>query len=357
MLALSIHPVRAQERLKTEVVFRIDGWEHDLTRVNRLAPGPANQVAIDNPYEHQVLVFDSLGNRVVAYGREGGGPGEFRTFSSLGWRADSVWVMDGRQGRLTVGLPDAEEWNVYLAPTTVPDAAGLVFPKGYSSDGTILATLIGEEGACRRLDLSADWSEVILRWTPVAGREPIRVGSAILGLRYPFEPEVQLAFAADGSSVAVSVPRSAGQETARARLARVTSNGEVLFDLEVQVPGSRISSATAKARLEARADVLPEDQRTAYFRHDRTPEFYPAISDLILDREGLTWARTPAGEDEWEYRAFDLNGDPAGVIRLSPSQRLVGAQGDRLWVVELDEFDVPSILGLRIVYSGGTSTP
>jgi len=323
----------------------------------QVAPGPRDEIAFPFPHANQILVFDSLGHLVSAFGRDGSGPGEFRVFSSLGWRGDSVWAMDGRQGRFTVGVPGTSEWNTYPAPSTVAGAAGLVFPKGYSSDGMILAILIGEQGVCRRMDLSAEWSEVILRWTPLPTHELIQVGDAQIGLSYPFEPEVQLAFAADGSSAVVSVPRAADHETARARLARVNSDGTMLFDLEVQIPASRISSSVAEERLQARAEILPENQRPAYIRHDRTPEFYPAITELVLDRDGLTWARSPAGEDGWEYRALDLRVQPVGILRLPASQRLVAAKGNRLWVVELDEFDVPSILGMRIIQAAGTFNP
>jgi hypothetical protein len=70
---------------------------------------------------HSVWLFGPEGAFLTEFGREGQGPGEFRTISGLSVLGDTVEIGDSSLGRLTYWLPDTDE--VWMAPWSLPRSA------------------------------------------------------------------------------------------------------------------------------------------------------------------------------------------------------------------------------------------
>lgn len=105
----------------------------------RLADG---RIVAGNAGTHELLVFDEAGRLRHRFGREGDGPGEYR---SLAWLAeigdDSVITYDDRLRRLDIISAD----GVHLSSSRLEPAADAFFPEfvGMFGDGSLLA-FIGE---------------------------------------------------------------------------------------------------------------------------------------------------------------------------------------------------------------------
>ena len=54
------------------------------------------------PNDYNVRVYDASGKLVRIIGRKGGGPGEFEGIGSIGFRADTLFVSDGRLRRTSL---------------------------------------------------------------------------------------------------------------------------------------------------------------------------------------------------------------------------------------------------------------
>jgi hypothetical protein len=72
------------------------------------------------------------------------------------------------------------------------------------------------------------------------------------------------------------------------------------------------------------------------------PQYLPPVSWVVLGADGTTWIRRERrGNQDDVWMVLDRTGDIAGHLRLPPTRRVVYADGDRVWTVEVDDFGVP----------------
>lgn len=79
----------------------IDHPVHAFSRIGGLAVGPDCYVHGSQPQHREVMVFTPEGDLVRRIGREGDGPGEFRSPGTVGWHGDTLWVIDAVSQRIT----------------------------------------------------------------------------------------------------------------------------------------------------------------------------------------------------------------------------------------------------------------
>lgn len=110
-------------------------WAVELTPdsvVSWVAPGHVRLLhgvayVLDMP-AFRIAAFDTLGQRVVAFGREGAGPGEMKAPTDLFVMNDAVGVGDGRLGRAMF----YDESGHYLRSVPIPQMSA-VWPAGDSA--------------------------------------------------------------------------------------------------------------------------------------------------------------------------------------------------------------------------------
>lgn len=91
--------------------------------------GPDGRIYVMANMDPFIQVFSPGGRFLQIVGREGDGPGEYRTISGVHFVGDSVYVLDGRQSRLTV--LDAQYEVVRTARLAVsPGTTSALWPKG-----------------------------------------------------------------------------------------------------------------------------------------------------------------------------------------------------------------------------------
>ncbi len=107
--AIAILPCLAEAQLAPEFwsvseelrIGSMDAPNYSLTEVTDLTVGPAGQIYVAQDMEKLIRVYDVRGKFVREIGREGLGPGEFQSVTTLGWKADSLWVVDWEQSRIS----------------------------------------------------------------------------------------------------------------------------------------------------------------------------------------------------------------------------------------------------------------
>jgi len=100
-------------------------YQFDQVGAGGLAGNRSGDLFVIDQTGKRVLGYDREGSFTGSWGREGSGPGEIQMPVGLGvGRADTLWVLDGSNQRITLLAPDSE-----AEPSSIP------FPQGSSMMG------------------------------------------------------------------------------------------------------------------------------------------------------------------------------------------------------------------------------
>jgi hypothetical protein len=313
--------------------------------------------------EGVILVFGTDGTVQRRIGREGDGPGEFRSFNSIDLLpGDSLFVFDGQQQRATVFLPYTADvaYTVRLRQPGFVFAMGIRPIRGTQGFIGLYRTAVGD-----------------VRGTDLVRRDVIRVlnpdGSvrrdSVLTLREPELAELDgpgghgyfwppfarrglVAFGPDGRIY------SAWSDTARIDIHDV--NGR--------------AAGTIRPKVDARALPLPEqvvDSFAALMAPDPQPRgpalqalrrwsTWPVLESMLVDDQSRVWLKLrteDAAPGTW--MAFRETGERVGSVRLPPNAHPRLIRGDRVYAALLNEVDVPTLVVYQLVPSapaaGGAS--
>src|SRR4051812_19524209 len=107
-LASVAMPLVAQTIPKKQLVeeVRIDGTTEDFPDVGSIMVSPRGEMAVMVSKDQQFRFYDAMGKKLGTFGRMGSGSGEFRRVTSVGWTADTLWIYDSDQRRVTYISPD-----------------------------------------------------------------------------------------------------------------------------------------------------------------------------------------------------------------------------------------------------------
>ena len=209
---------------------RVDGEREVLVSVGGLAVSDAGWFAITQRQEHAIRFFDMSGSPLGRIGRQGRGPGEFEGISSIGWKADTLWVWDFQQRRITYISPRREFVRDALVANAAPrpaDQARLPqfarpTPRAVYPDGSMLASASlsrDDAGRCpecgpQLVRISADGHvERILGWLPKNNAfVSFSTATGIGSIRVPFRGDPVDASAIDGSVTAMGVAAVEGED-------------------------------------------------------------------------------------------------------------------------------------------------
>src|SRR5690606_27025066 len=96
------------------------------------------------------------------------------------------------------------------------------------------------------------------------------------------------------------------------------------------------------------AGVASTFRRDAYI-----PSLYPPLSGLVIGYDGSLWLRLRDTEAGRPYLILDALGEAAGTVLVSKRFVIHRADGEHVWGIESDEFDVQSVVRFRIVRDVG----
>lgn len=322
--------------------------EYQLVQVSGAAVMTDGAIVLADRGAHELRFYDADGRHLRSVGREGDGPGEFRSVELIGlFGGDSILTFDQYQRRTSVFGPA----GAFARSFTAGGEAELAFPYpvGVFADGSLL---VREGGVYRAGEASTGVDRAPVRLF-LAGPDG-RIADS-LGV---FPGSEAFVFT-EGRSLSVSTlmfGRDLVEAVSGRRLALGNNDGYSVRVLrsdgsDVHVVRRRQEPVPVRdADVEAfMADELSDiDQgdenrrRMALLRFEQMPrhETFPAYASIELDAEGHLWVEQYRGPREAEtvWHVFDQDGVFAARVRL-PSRLRVLEIGDD-WVLGVTRDDL-----------------
>ncbi len=358
----------------------VDDPDFAYTRISALLPLPDGRVLSLHPEEAILRRWTAEGRPDGTIGRQGEGPGEFQRPFGLGAFGDSVWVFDLGAYRAT--YVDAEGALLGTATPGVdlglssPDAPPPPRPTTPLRDGTWIgqspawsqAIAEGTLTEVPTVRLSADgavldtiWiqdyrtQDVLALLRETGGtftRQPFGDGS----MGFPGPDDV---FTVLDRRVSPTAAESAFHLTRIAPTGDTVARRTVPYDPVPLDPARADSAADAQAAgmIEFMQRVSPgaseaslaADLREAMY----VPPFEPWVRSMKLTREGGVWLERQSTDGSGtEWWRFDGDLEPRGRVRTPEGLTVLAIDGDDVWGVERDEFDVDYIVRYRIAEGG-----
>jgi hypothetical protein len=300
--------------------LRILGSDGDSTVINdpmSLALDGEGRVYVGDQSPAVIKVFDTRGNLVRTIGREGGGPGEFRT-GFIAIHGSNIVVHDPQQLRTSVFDTSGtfvKSWTSLCCywQSIVVDRAGLMYIPGMpppGSGGMYIRYSI--DGATRDTLLLAPGPEE-KSWTFTSGSGKNR---SMMSTSVPLSPALQrvvnpaggfLSGYAERYEIAVS-PH--GQDTSLV-FGRTWTSAPVS-------PGRR--EAIVDSTIKQVAKYWGEEAARNEIKVSDVPAMAPAFTSISVDGKGNRWVMIDPGDDTthtW-FDVFDTTGVYLGQVAGPP---------------------------------------
>ncbi len=309
----------APRPLRVVETQRISADQESLSRLGGVGMGPRGSLLIGQPQDHSVIVVDSLGRRTFAFGRKGGGPGEFQSLTRTAWLGDSVWVYDRTSRRTTVISPQGRFVRHVLlslngtVPASDPNARFLqIQPLAPLGAGRMLAAAtLPPNGATAApgtwiVELTADGN--VSRRIVEIPEDPCMRRSAQAQARLSACSSPSWELSAEAGRVVVAIGSATGVSGAGTyRISVWSTTGQQMWSQGRQVPLAPISSAQRDS-LKMVIDSAPA-AASELLSSVPLPSFHPAIVGTVAGPDGTVWvqlgARDAAGHSVWDVWSRD----------------------------------------------------
>lgn len=312
-------------------------------------------ILLSNSGTTELRRYAADGTRVLSFGEQGQGPGEFGEFSSMriiSRIGDSVAVDDAANGRVNVFGIDGHFGRTFVPSS--PDGHGRPALSGALSDGYLALAPVGSGRLAGNVGDFIDMAFAFLHFDRAAktvrpigqvkGRQR-RVNSLGEGaIHYPFVPlTVDPSYATSGSLLVYN-------ESGTAELRLLSDTGELTAIYRWAPERVPYSEIRERFRREFLAEVN-EERRPAYERLLASPglpvpDVVPAVQGVLIDGGGYMWAekyRLPWDADRVWY-VLDPSGEWLGEMQ-TPSGVTVHEIGrDYILGVHRDPQGVESVV-------------
>lgn len=305
---------------------------------------------IANQGSHQLRFYFSDGVFERALGREGGGPEEFGWIDFLQVIADTVWVYDRRN--LRISLWDRAGEFVREIPLGAVSTARVAHARGVFSDGSIL--LLGMEPTATQdpgLRRYHELAYVMETDGSVSDLEGRFVNTESYWQSFRGRPtDAGLPFGRQGFT---AVRGSAWYHTAgeEYRVERYDQDGRLRGVYSYPAEPQAVSEGDREEYLEEfRAMVGGPTDKEKLLRKTPLPERMPAYAGLTIDAEGNVWAALYAGPRPPRcWHVYQVQPPLFAEICLPERFTVLDiADGSVLGVVT-DEYDVERVAWYRLV--------
>ena len=328
------------------------GAPEEFGRVNSVAVGPDGTLFVADGINREVRVFGLDGVHRRTFGRNGEGPGEFRSLYSLAWVGDRLLTLDPNLGRIGEFSAEGEWLGQQRIEGSVsgsvghirfrPVSADRVYRLGYMRDATGVTSVLvghdrrGETGDTLSWLLALPGSTGILcTHDPLITFFDIPFGSGLV--QHPGPGGVQYSAMTDAYRIAVT--RNAT---------------DTLRIIERSLPAEPISDEEWEDGNQALEEFLADNPNASCEpRRPSRPGRKPFIEDIFLAPDGTLWVEVmrTAGN---RLEAFDpegrLLGSVAAPARKEGSVPAFGA--GYLVTVRQDSLDLDHVDAWRIERTG-----
>lgn len=324
-----------------------------IAGVLRLADG---RIAVADNDSHQIRFYDTSGKFLIAVGRQGEGPGEFRIMNFLRrFRGDSLIVGDfplrrltifsqnGALGRVVPG-PAYQEWYFWSDANPFADGALLGrLDKGFD-------LMAAPRGSVRG-------ATTYFRFNPATG--------AVDTLAELFGGEVYVGMR-DGRKTA-STPNFAARPVTASSGSRwdygssrtyeirtYTEQGKLVRILRLDRPNRPVTDSLINAELQRELALVhsANGRRRVQSQHRDVPypKALPAYGGFLVDADTDLWvARYPAlGQELSDWTVFDPQGRLLGEVTTPPKFQVYDIGSDYVLGVKQDRLDVEHVAMYRL---------
>lgn len=344
----------------------VDGDEaYQLTRVSAIAEGPAGGIYIWDGRLSGLRLYDSAGVFVRTLGRKGQGPGEYVDAGGIAPAPNGgVAVWDPQVGRFTLFNPDGTVRTMWRWQSSMIFAPHRLHTD--TASNIYVPTLLRSETG------SADGG-VRFAYTRVRPD-----GRIIDTMALPMQEETPMLRAQNGNtSTGEALPFADADGTVLTPWGTVGRSYAGRYTIDIPQPSGKILrierdvAAIAVGDEERRdlAEAITRDMRTVdptwRWSGPEIPRTKPFIREIVVGRDGGLWVgrsmpavrqppsdTTPGAPDEWiepaTYDVFAPTGRLIGEVTLPPATKLHLLLGDRVWAVQRDSLDVPTIVRFRV---------
>ena len=353
--------------LVTEVrIGAIDGGPTALERIGHIAVNP-HTGAVSITQRNEIRVFDEHGSFIHTIGREGSGPGEFRSFAWIGWMDRELVVIDpmlkrvsrfGENGDLlgteTIDLDQVDGLGAPPGRLVAALAGGyyLSLHVPMRDDDPVLAPLIRTDANGHHVVVDQQNRSGLTRLIETE-RGPVRIYNPL--------PATSL-YAVDqrGACVAIahnSTTASDGQP--RFRVRRVDADANVLFARAytfepVIVPPAYVDSIVDQRVAALRSVTSMSTSRLAREVRDLLPGVQPAVTSIVAAVDGSIWLRrediaATGRTEQVTWWVLDSRGDLVGQLLLPSGVTVLYVEANAIWVEELGDLNVPYATKYRVI--------
>lgn len=342
---------------------------YSLSHVGDLAVGSGGEIYVAQPEEKLLRQYDARGTFLRSIGRLGRGPGELQDLDRIGWKGDTLWAADRDQYRVNFYTRAGRAIGTAgRGSPVVPGTGRPTPPSAALIDGSMLgwptptASSV-QAGSARALPLlrmnRAGAIQGGFGTVEVLGAfESIRRARMMMNLSLPVSYNSLWDVAPNGSSVVV-VHRGPAQSDDRStfRVASYRASGSAIFDRVYHYTPRVIPAASRDSIHEVLADlfirsgfVQAQGQARSFARDSVSlPRFQPPVSDLAVGRDGTIWlGRERIGARSVEYLVLGPDGGILASVAAPPGLRILQAQRDMVWGVELDDLEIPYVVRYRV---------
>lgn len=333
-------------------------------RVVDLAPHGQNIVVLD-ALSASLREFSPDGALVRTMGRKGEGPGEFMGPARVGVLPSGFWVWDALQNRIsqftTSGVHRATR-RLPMPPRGRLEIHGALSDSVYA--GTILEPALLGGTSPNRVILAVRTQSLTLDTLTSISQEqafftiplPGLPGGGLAGPQ-PLGHVAQWASSAAEGALYTADHRSGPPDTLV--VSRIALDGEVRWTFRtpftpVPVSNERYDAEIRRIvsmfdRLRAQGAPTPGDPDGAARAAIRRPRSLPSATGLVVGgADVLLLRREPSPPNQGQRWTLVEDGKPTRDIMVPPNIKVMAMRGEYLWGVRKGDFDVETVVRLRL---------
>lgn len=318
----------------------------EFGRVTGVVAGRDGTIYVADGFAYEVRAFSPEGEVIRRTGREGSGPGEFRSILSLGMLGDTIVVLDHRNARLGF-LSPAGEWLGQRLYNRVSGPDVRIFQTG-AHEFYIPALRAGS---------SAGMEVVFVRHDPAGAIESSPVRPEVDAPSYYVwcrATQRFVFFVPEWAPSLLRVPAPGGQIaeswSGNYRIAFLDAAGDTIRVIERDLPRLIPTDEEWDRQVAQFDSILSElSAPSCDPRRPQRPEEKALIRAILFDDEGGLWVERRT-EDGFALDAFDHLGALRGSVNIPTRAEGVSVfiRGDRVYVVVQDELGVDIVLGFEV---------
>ncbi len=307
----------------------------------------------------EIKMFEPrTGKFLRTIGRRGPGPAEFTTMGPIGWKQDTLALIERRDPRLLMFSSGGEFIRSARLPlVSIPGKSHKARPSAIAPDGAFWAEPLPNDARSGGV-IDIVLSEPDGRFRRHVGTylntitdERVPFGNGMLIFTPPLKQRSFSAYAPDGSSVLiVDAPANADRFT----IMRARFSGDTVYRREYRYAPRAVPRVVRDSIHREWARLMERRiGRSSALATARSlipiPDFLPPVSSIHLDWDGRAWLRTEdLGTATVRWLLYGPDGRLQATIDAPTTLTIMAAKDDRVIGVRQGDLDIPQIVSYRL---------